>query len=116
MTGAGRAFSTGRDLKESLTHSPEDGRRSLELSFGSASAVASVPMPTIAAINGPCFGWGLEVSLACDMRLALADAVLCFPETRLGIFPGAGGVARLCKQVSRRLPSLLEWSGAGGCY
>ena len=99
FTGTGRAFSTGRDLKESAAHTPEDARRYLELAYSSANAFATLPMPTIAAINGPCFGWGLESALACDIRLAVADAKICFPETRIGIFPGAGGVARLCKQV-----------------
>jgi len=40
------------------------------------------------AINGACFGWGLEAALACDIRIASLDAKLCLPETRLGIFPG----------------------------
>jgi enoyl-CoA hydratase len=99
ITGKGRAFSTGRDLKESAAHSPEDAARYLELAYSSANAFATLPMPSIAAINGPCFGWGLEAALACDVRLAAEDAKICFPETRIGIFPGAGGVARLCRQV-----------------
>ena len=45
------------------------------------------------------FGWGLEVALACDLRLAAAEATLCFPETGLGIFPGAGGTPRLAHQL-----------------
>eukprot|EP00941_MAST-03F_sp_MAST-3F-sp1_P001916 g1916.t1 len=99
LTGAGRAFSTGRDLKESAKHTPEDGERYLDLAYRSANIFASLPMPTIAAINGACFGWGLEAAMACDIRLSTHDAKVCFPETRIGIFPGAGGVARLCKQV-----------------
>lgn len=136
VTGAGRAFSTGRDLKvwhgipetnlipayvsrapaiplifavlktvvavslqESINHTVEDGRRYLDLCYDSANALASLPMPTIAAINGPCFGWGLEAALGCDIRYTVSSASLCFPETRIGIFPGAGGVARLCKLV-----------------
>lgn len=89
-------------LQDSINHTPEEAKRYLELCFDSANALASVPVPTIAAINGPCFGWGLEAALGCDVRLTTDQAKLCFPETRIGIFPGAGGVARLCKLVRRR--------------
>jgi len=62
-------------------------------------------MPVIAAINGPCYGWGLESALACDIRLTTKGATLCFPEARLGIFPGAGGLARLTKVVAHHTAS-----------
>ena len=110
FTGKGRAFSTGRDLKESAKHTPEDARRYLELAYSSANAFAELPMPTIAAINGPCFGWGLESAMACDFRMATTDAKICFPECRLGIFPGAGGVARLCKQVPMAYAKMMVLS------
>lgn len=110
FTGTGRAFSTGRDLKDSAKHSPEDATRYIELAYSSANAFAQLPMPTIAAINGPCFGWGLEAALACDIRMATTGAQLCFPECRLGIFPGAGGVARLCKQVPMAYAKMMVLS------
>lgn len=71
----------------------------MRLAIEAAHTFSRLPMPTIAAINGACFGWGLEASLACDIRLAAEQAKLCFPETRLGIFPGAGGTPRLAKLV-----------------
>jgi enoyl-CoA hydratase/carnithine racemase len=110
FTGTGRAFSTGRDLKESAAHTPEDATRYLELAYSSANAFADLPMPTIAAINGPCFGWGLEAAMACDFRMATTEAKICFPECRLGIFPGAGGVARLCKQVPMAYAKMMVLS------
>jgi enoyl-CoA hydratase/carnithine racemase len=110
ITGKGRAFSTGRDLKESAKHAPADATRYLELAYSSANAFAELPMPTIAAINGPCFGWGLESAMACDFRMATTDAKICFPECRLGIFPGAGGVARLCKQVPMAYAKMMVLS------
>jgi enoyl-CoA hydratase/carnithine racemase len=67
-------------------------------------------MPTIAAINGHTFGWGMEISLACDIRLAAADATLCFPETALGVFPGAGGTVRLPRVIPAGLAKELIYT------
>jgi enoyl-CoA hydratase/carnithine racemase len=99
LTGEGRAFSTGRDLKESTTHTKEDADRYQLLGMEAVTRWENLPMPTIAAINGHTFGWGMEISLACDIRLAAADATLCFPETALGVFPGAGGTVRLPRAI-----------------
>jgi enoyl-CoA hydratase len=62
--------------------------------------VAALPMPTIAAINGFCQGGGFEFALCCDVRIAQAgDYRIGLPEVNLGIFPGAGGTARLLRLV-----------------
>ena len=61
--------------------------------------LARLPFPTIAAINGICYSGGLELSLACDIRIAGHDAVLCFQETRLGLIPDLGGTVRLTRLV-----------------
>lgn len=95
LTGAGRAFSTGRDLKESATHSKETADRYQRDVMATTTLWERLPMPTIAAVNGHAFGWGVEITLACDIRLAAEEATLCLPECSLGIFPGAGGVVRL---------------------
>ncbi len=95
LTGEGRAFSTGRDLKESATHTKEDADRYQLLGMDAVAKWENLPMPTIAAINGHTFGWGMEVALACDIRLVAEGATLCFPECALGVFPGAGGTVRL---------------------
>jgi enoyl-CoA hydratase/carnithine racemase len=63
------------------------------------------PLPTIACLSGPAFGWGLELALACDLRVAHPASLLCLPETSLGIFPGAGGVVLLRELVS---PSIAK--------
>ncbi len=99
LTGEGRAFSTGRDLKESATHTKEDADRYQLLGMEAVTRWEKLPMPTIAAVNGPTFGWGMEISLACDIRLVAEDAILCFPECALGIFPGAGGTVRLPRLI-----------------
>ena len=57
--------------------------------------VEQLPFPTIAAIEGAALGGGLELALACDMRIAGTDAILGLPETALAIIPGAGGTQRL---------------------
>jgi enoyl-CoA hydratase/carnithine racemase len=57
----------------------------------------SVPVPTLAAINGAALGGGLELALMCDFRVAAPHAVLGLPETSLGVIPGAGGTQRLAK-------------------
>lgn len=63
------------------------------------SVLAGLPFPTIAAINGLCYSGGLELSLACDIRIASHDAALCFQETRLGLIPDLGGTVRLARLV-----------------
>lgn len=63
------------------------------------SMLARLPFPTIAAVNGLCYSGGLELALACDIRIASHDAVLCFQETRLGLIPDLGGTVRLARLV-----------------
>ncbi len=66
---------------------------------GVFTMLADLPFPTIAAINGICYSGGLELSLACDIRIASHDTVLCFQETRLGLIPDLGGTVRLARLV-----------------
>ncbi|KAM3577142.1 hypothetical protein VYU27_001059 [Nannochloropsis oceanica] len=101
VTGGSRAFSTGRDLKASKLHTTLAQReRYMKLALDSVLAVQRLPLPTIAALSGPAFGWGLELALACDLRVSSPSSLLCLPETSLGIFPGAGGVVLLRELVS----------------
>src|SRR5579871_3224477 len=91
VTGAGKAFCAGADLKERRAMTLEETRSFLRSLNGVVDAVASFPRPVIAAINGAAFGGGLELALACDFRIAAEGAELGLVETRLGIIPGAGG-------------------------
>lgn len=61
--------------------------------------LASLPIPTIAAFNGDCFSGGLELALACDIRVARATMTMAFQETRLGLMPDLGGTVRLSRLV-----------------
>jgi enoyl-CoA hydratase/carnithine racemase len=66
---------------------------------GVLTMLADLSFPTIAAINGICYSGGLELSLACDIRIASHDSVLCFQETHLGLIPDLGGTVRLARLV-----------------
>jgi methylglutaconyl-CoA hydratase len=98
LTGEGdKAFSAGADLKERRTWTLEDTRVFLGEINALMDALAAFPRPTIAAVNGVAFGGGLELALACDIRIAADSAELGLTEVRLGIIPGAGGTQRLAR-------------------
>jgi len=104
FTGAGeRAFSAGMDLKERAAGSYsliERRQQKVTATIHTQSrAVAAITKPTIAAIRGYCVGGGLEIALACDMRVAAEDAKLGLAEVRRGIIPGSGGTQRLTRLV-----------------
>jgi enoyl-CoA hydratase len=100
VTGAGdRAFSAGADLKERRGMTDVETRARLDLIGRCFDAWAHVPKLTVAAINGVAFGGGLELALACDLRVMAPSAQLGLTEVRLGILPGAGGTQRLTRLV-----------------
>ena len=99
VTGAGSSFSSGRDLKESATHTKKQAERFMKLGEQWSTALRELPVPTIAAVNGPAFGWGMVLMLSCDMRVAVDGAVLGYPETTLGVFPGGDATVRLARQI-----------------
>ena len=99
VTGAGSSFSSGRDLKESATHTKEQVKRFMILGERWSTALRELPIPTIAAVNGPAFGWGMVLMLSCDIRVAVDAAVLGYPETALGVFPGGDATVRLTRQI-----------------
>ena len=105
ITGAGgddvkkASFSTGADLKERRTLSPDKVRRFIFTIRNTFTAVEQVRVPVIAAINGFAFGGGMELALACDLRIASSNVILGLTETSLAIIPGAGGTQRLPRIV-----------------
>ena len=89
------AFSTGADLRERRAMTQDQVRRFIFTIRNTFTAVEQVRVPVIAAINGFAFGGGLELALACDIRIASSAAVMGLTETSLAIIPGAGGTQRL---------------------
>jgi enoyl-CoA hydratase len=100
VSGSGdRAFSAGSHVGEFEVQRGPGGRERLELEEGAVARLAALPMPTIAAIEGDALGGGLEIALACDIRVASERARLGLPEVRLAVTPGAGGTQRLPRLV-----------------
>jgi enoyl-CoA hydratase len=98
ITGAGnRSFCAGADLKEMQIKDYSDA---LNLKSSKVfAAIASYPKVTVAAINGAAVAGGLELALACDIRICSEQARFFFPETKLGLIPAAGGTHRLSQVV-----------------
>ncbi|MFC4076547.1 enoyl-CoA hydratase-related protein [Salinithrix halophila] len=102
ITGAGeKAFCAGADLKERRSFTDDQVRQYIRAIRETFSAVARLPKPVIAAVNGVALGGGMELALACDLRVADEHAVLGLTETSLGIIPGAGGTQRLSRLVGK---------------
>jgi len=109
--GGEKVFAAGADIKEMADEGyPEMAARANDLS-ASFDAVARIPKPVVAAIAGYALGGGCELALACDFRLAAADAKLGQPEINLGIIPGAGGTQRLPRLVGPARAKDLIFTG-----
>lgn len=95
-----RAFCAGADVREWGALDAEGmWRRWIAAGHRVFDRLARLPMPTVAVIPGVAFGGGLELALACDLRVASTEARFALPETRIGIVPGWGGSARLAALV-----------------
>jgi enoyl-CoA hydratase/carnithine racemase len=93
------SFSTGADLKERRGMTQDQVRRFIFTIRNTFTAVEQVRVPVIAAINGFAFGGGIELAMACDIRIASSTAIMGLTETSLAIIPGAGGTQRLPRIV-----------------
>lgn len=100
LTGAGeKAFCAGADLKERKGMSDRQVKQIVQLIGATVAKVETLAQPVIAVLNGVAFGGGLELALACDLRIAATHVKLGLTETSLGIIPGAGGTQRLPRLI-----------------
>jgi methylglutaconyl-CoA hydratase len=100
LTGAGdRAFCAGADLKERARMTPEEVHGFHAAVRDGFRGIERAPQPFVAALNGAALGGGLELAIACDLRIAAEGVEVGFPEVGLGIIPGAGGTVRLPRLV-----------------
>jgi len=99
VTGAGKAFQAGADIAELRRMSPLELLRWNEGIVRINAALESLPQPVIAAINGAAMGGGLELALACTIRVMEESAKIGLPEVKLGIIPGTGGTIRLPRLI-----------------
>lgn len=113
LSGEGNAFIAGADIKEmqALADEPDAIRTFTEFGQGVLCDIETLPQPVIAAINGFALGGGLEVALACDIRIASSEARFGFPEVGLGILPGLGGTQRATRLAGRGAASELVFTG-----
>ena len=102
LTGAGeKAFVAGADINELATLQPIEARNHAARGQRLFTRIERLAKPTIAAINGFALGGGLELAMACGLRVASENARLGQPEVKLGILPGYGGTQRLPRLVGR---------------
>ena len=99
LWGGERVFAAGNDVKEMADMSYADMVKVSASVSSATTAIARIPKPVIAAVNGYALGGGCELALSADLRFAAEDAVLGQPEVLLGIIPGAGGTQRLTRLV-----------------
>jgi len=110
--GGDRAFVAGADIKEfpSLRETPREGGSARGIQKVGAE-IERLRTPVVAAIHGFCLGGGLELAMACDVRVAAEDAQLGQPEIKLGLLPGGGGTQRLPRLVGHGRALLLNMTG-----
>lgn len=110
VTGAGdRSFCAGADIKELRERTQAEQRAGAERGQAVFARLDTLPVPSVALINGYAFGGGLELALACTFRLATPNAKVGLPEVKLGLIPGYGGTQRLPRVVgeARALDMIL---------
>lgn len=111
LTGSGeKAFVAGADIGEMSELNPEEGAAFGKKGNDVFRKLETLPIPTIAAVNGYALGGGCELSMACDIRICSDTAVFGQPETGLGITPGFGGTQRLARLIGPGMAKQLIYS------
>lgn len=112
ITGTGRAFMAGADIKEYGNQTQEEFERFQEKGKQLYKSIENATKPWIAAVNGFALGGGFEIALSCDMILASEQAKMGLPEVFLSLIPGGGGTQRLIQKIGvNRVKEMLFFGG-----
>ncbi|PVG83387.1 enoyl-CoA hydratase [Nocardioides gansuensis] len=111
LWGGERVFAAGNDVKEMADLGYAEMVQASASVSSATTAIARIPKPVVAAVNGYALGGGCELALAADVRFAAEDATLGQPEMLLGIIPGAGGTQRLSRLVGPSKAKDLIFTG-----
>lgn len=114
ISGAGRAFMAGADIKEYSGQTPEQFKSFQDRGIQLYKSIENAPKPWIAAVNGFALGGGFEIALACDMIVASESAKMGLPEVFLNLVPGGGGTQRLIQRIG--INRAKEMLFTGGQY
>ncbi|MCM1232621.1 MAG: enoyl-CoA hydratase/isomerase family protein [Ruminococcus flavefaciens] len=101
ITGAGRHFSHGADVSQFAEGNADEISRKLDKAKSLLNVIENLPVLTAAAINGGCFGGGLEIALSCNFRICSPKAFLGLPEIMHGVIPGMGGIERSVRLLGK---------------
>lgn len=108
ITGNGRAFMAGADIKEYVIQSKEEFQSFQQKGRALNRLIEESEIPFIAAVNGIALGGGFEIALSCDLIIAAKTAVMGLPEVHLGLIPGGGGTQRLLQRTGmNRIKEIL---------
>ena len=111
ITGSGETFSDGADLSALEDGAADAVGTWLRWGHRLTDAIAALPQPTLAAINGPAIGAGFELALAADLRLLAREAQVGLPQVRQGLIPAWGGTQRLARLVGSGIAMELIYTG-----
>jgi enoyl-CoA hydratase len=113
ITGTGKHFSAGADVKYLISQSANLKELQQNMTKGNQllDSISGLEIPVLASISGVCFGGGLEVALACDIRFCTSRSMFAFPEINHELIPGLGGLKRLEKLSGHRIALEILFSG-----
>jgi len=111
ITGTGKSFAAGADIEEMVDMTPDEIFEWSANGSGLNLRIENMELPVIAAVNGYALGGGLELAMACDIRIASDNAKLGLPEVKLGVICGAGGTQRLPAIVGESISKELIFTG-----
>ena len=99
ITGGSKVFAAGADIKQMSQATPSLAQRTSDQGQRINNMLEELPLPVIAAVNGPALGGGCELAISCDFRVVGENASFAFPEVSLGILPAAGGTQRMARLI-----------------